>query len=639
MATTVTVNPIPATPTITAGGPTTFCTGGSVTLTASACSGTYLWSPGNQTTQAITVSASGSYSVTCTELGCTSPSSVATTVTVNPIPATPTITAGGPTTFCTGGSVTLTASACSGTYLWSPGNQTTQAITVSASGSYTVTCTENTCISPASVATIVTVESQPTASISGTTTICNGQSATLTFSGTPNATVFYTANGNNQQVTLNGSGTATISTGALIVTTTYALVSVSQGTCSQPVSGSALVTVTASAFNGAPVLAANQTICANQSITFSFAVGTCPFPTGNVFTAELSNAAGNFGSPTSLGTVTPGTNSVQIPAHIPSGNTYRIRVVSSLPAATSAASSVSFKVTGLAFTSTPTTSQTPVCAGQNFTVTFTTTSCGFPSGNTFTVELSDAAGAFGSPVSLGTVNPGINNSVAMPQNTVAGNGYRVRIVGTLPAQISSGSAPFSVRVPSFSTAPLVIAGPACVGQNVRVSFGISCVFFGGNTFTAQLSDAAGNFGSPVSLGAVNPGTSTLTIPTNTPLGTGYKIRIVSSSPVVTSGLSGAFQVKACTNTREVAPAPTGLQVRVSPNPSPEGKLRIAISGAEGQRVEVDLYNPTGQSVRQQVIDRAGEEDVLTWDIARQPGGLYLLRVNSGKESKTIKVMH
>ena len=49
----------------------------------------------------------------------------------------PTITASGPTTFCSGGSVTLTASAGS-SYLWSNG-ATTQSIVANNSGSYTVT--------------------------------------------------------------------------------------------------------------------------------------------------------------------------------------------------------------------------------------------------------------------------------------------------------------------------------------------------------------------------------------------------------------------------------------------------------------------------------------------------------------------
>ena len=99
-----------ATPTITAGGPTTFCAGGSVNLTSSAGT-TYLWSNG-ATTQSINVTKAGSYSVRVKNAsGCQSAASVATIVTVNTLPATPTITAGGPTTFCAGGSVTLKSSA------------------------------------------------------------------------------------------------------------------------------------------------------------------------------------------------------------------------------------------------------------------------------------------------------------------------------------------------------------------------------------------------------------------------------------------------------------------------------------------------------------------------------------------------
>ena len=78
---TITVNPLPAAPTVTPGGPTTFCTGGSVTLTSSAATGN-TWSNG-ATTQSITVSTAGTYTVTAAALGCTSPASAGQTITVN----------------------------------------------------------------------------------------------------------------------------------------------------------------------------------------------------------------------------------------------------------------------------------------------------------------------------------------------------------------------------------------------------------------------------------------------------------------------------------------------------------------------------------------------------------------------------
>ncbi|MFH7006220.1 hypothetical protein ACHRVK_02125, partial [Flavobacterium plurextorum] len=88
----IAVKAVPGIPTITAGGPVTFCQGNSVILTSS--DGTsYLWSNG-ATSKSITVTASGNYSVQVTNsVGCQSNSSVETTVTVNQKPAAPVATA------------------------------------------------------------------------------------------------------------------------------------------------------------------------------------------------------------------------------------------------------------------------------------------------------------------------------------------------------------------------------------------------------------------------------------------------------------------------------------------------------------------------------------------------------------------
>ncbi|MDH4471740.1 MAG: PKD domain-containing protein [Fluviicola sp.] len=155
----LTINTLPATPSITAGGATTFCTGGSVSLSAPASS-SYLWSNG-ATTQSINATAAGSYTVQVTNAGgCQSAASSATTVTVNALPATPSITAGGATTFCAGGSVSLSAPASS-SYLWSNG-ATTQSINATAAGSYTVQVTNaGGCQSAASVTSVVTVNPLP----------------------------------------------------------------------------------------------------------------------------------------------------------------------------------------------------------------------------------------------------------------------------------------------------------------------------------------------------------------------------------------------------------------------------------------------------------------------------------------------
>jgi hypothetical protein len=77
--------------------------------------------------------------------------------------------------------------------------------------------------------------------------------------------------------------------------------------------------------------------------------------------------------------------------------------------------------------------------------------------------------------------------------------------------------------------------PFCAGASLNVSANIVGGGLNtGNTFTAQLSDASGSFANPVVIGSI-AGTSSSTIaaqiPANTPAGTAYRVRVVSSNPV------------------------------------------------------------------------------------------------------------
>lgn len=174
----ITVNALPATPTITANGVTTFCTGGSVDLASSATTGN-VWST-TATTASITVTTSGSYSVTVTDVNGCSAASAATTVNVSNAPA-PTINATA-TQACDGDVVTITAST-SDSYLWSTG-ATTQSIDVTATSTNVnvVTTNANACNGVGASAPItVTFNTTPTAA--GTMTLA-GNVATFTNTST-----------------------------------------------------------------------------------------------------------------------------------------------------------------------------------------------------------------------------------------------------------------------------------------------------------------------------------------------------------------------------------------------------------------------------------------------------------------------
>ena len=215
VATAVTIAPNP-TPTITASGPTTLCTGASIVLLASTGS-TYQWklngvNINGATSSTYTAAGAGNYTVVVSNTNGCSGTSAATTVTIAPNP-TPTITAGGPTTLCTGGTVVLTASAGT-TYQWklngvNISGATSPTYTATGSGNYTVVVSNSNGCSGTSAQTTVTISPNPTPTItaSGSTSICTGGSVVLTSS--TGSTYQWKLNGININGATSPSYTAT----------------------------------------------------------------------------------------------------------------------------------------------------------------------------------------------------------------------------------------------------------------------------------------------------------------------------------------------------------------------------------------------------------------------------------------------
>ncbi|MBK9193477.1 MAG: VCBS repeat-containing protein [Flavobacteriales bacterium] len=171
-------------------GPAALCTGQTVTLTAN--SGfTYLWST-NETTQNIDVSSGGTYTVTIDDgTGCTG----TTSFTVEQDPdETPTITLNGDENFCEGESVVLTSSTANA-YLWST-NETTQSITVTTAGTYSVSIT-GFCANVASDPVTITVADTPDAPTATDVYIPAPGTANLNATGT-NVLWYDAAVGGNQ---------------------------------------------------------------------------------------------------------------------------------------------------------------------------------------------------------------------------------------------------------------------------------------------------------------------------------------------------------------------------------------------------------------------------------------------------------
>jgi Secretion system C-terminal sorting domain/Carbohydrate esterase, sialic acid-specific acetylesterase len=182
--TTIISKPVPPKPTITANSVTTFCADSSVILQSSEQGATtFIWSNGT-TSKNLRVNTSGNFTVKAvSNQGCVSPESNAVAVTVNPLPATPSIVPNGSTTFCADTSVVLTSSNQDAvTYRWSTGTNTRN-ITIKNSGDFSVrTVDKNGCVSLQSLATKVKVNAlppAPTISSAKDTVFCQGESTIL----------------------------------------------------------------------------------------------------------------------------------------------------------------------------------------------------------------------------------------------------------------------------------------------------------------------------------------------------------------------------------------------------------------------------------------------------------------------------
>jgi gliding motility-associated-like protein len=266
---TVVVNAIPTT---TAGSNSPICDGDDLFLTASSTSGTetYVWSGPNSFTSTnqnpsilgATPTESGTYSVTITDNGCSSTS----TVDVNVISIT-SVSATSNTPICAGTTLQLTTDDIVGaTYTWTGPNSFTASVynptitnsTTAATGTYSVTVSANGCSSSAT--TDVVVNAVPTTIAGSNSAICEGTDLNLTASSTT-GTESYSWTGPN-------SFTSTVQSPAINSATTAAtgqyIVTISENGCSSTATTDVIV-------NPIPTTTAgvNTPICAGSKLDFT----------------------------------------------------------------------------------------------------------------------------------------------------------------------------------------------------------------------------------------------------------------------------------------------------------------------------------------------------------------------------------
>ncbi|MCZ2442343.1 MAG: gliding motility-associated C-terminal domain-containing protein [Flavobacteriales bacterium] len=393
-----------------------YCEGSTITLTqnggALTGSSVFQWYTGScggtpvGTGSSITVSptTTTTYYVQATSNGpCPATACASGTVIINPAP-TPSIS--GMTSICVGQSTTLTATG-GGTYVWNtastasnitvtPSSTTTYTVTVTGAGGCTATATKTVVVSPI-----------PPPSITGITSICLGQSTTLTATG--GGTYLWNTGATNTSITISPT-----------VNTTYTVTITNAGGCTASSSQTVIV-------NPAPTV----TVGNNGPL--------CP---GN--TLNLNSTGGGTYTWTGPGGFTSTQQNPSIPnTTISNAGTYIVTVTSTAGCTATANTTVSIS-SSLAVTAS---SNMPVCEGSTLTLS---TSGG-------TVYSWIGPGGFSSS----SQNPNIPNASSANNGT-----YTVTVTN---ASGCTGSATINITVEALPIVSASNNSPICLGGTINLS--------------------------------------------------------------------------------------------------------------------------------------------------------------------------
>lgn len=582
---------------ITASGPTNLCSGGTVTLTA-APNTTYSWNTG-ATTQSIVVNTNGSYWVTVVNAtGCTATSSIVV-VSVSG-PPTPTVTAGGPTTFCQGGSVVLSTTS-GGTLSWS-NSATTSSTTVTSSGNYTVTTTDgNGCTATSSpVAVTVNPTPSPVINASGPTTFCAGGNVTLSVSG--GGTYAWTNGANTSSINVTSSGTYGVD-----VTNAFGCT----GTAT-PVSVSVLA---------APV----ATISASGPTTF------CQ---GNTVTLNAGGGSSYVWSESSTG------NSLVVGS---SGTYY---VIASNGACTDTSSSINVTVNPTPSPVITASGPTTFCSGDSVTLSVSGSGSILWSNNAMTPSITvSTSGNYSAAVTngfgcTGNATPVAVNVLPVPNATITPSGSTVICQGNTVTLTASGGSSYtwsdnstasSISVGGAGTYYVIASNGSCIDTSASVTVSVNplpnvTLNLPIDTFCTTTATVVLSGESPAGGTWSGPGVSGNTF---NPAVAGQGLHTIVYTYTDANGCSNSASQTVYVDVCSGVPSQNVQTMSVFPNPTSDFVTVLLPSGSAVKTIYV--YDLRGRLLIEESVQGSNKADI---DLMDFESGVYLLKAGD----ETIRIV-
>lgn len=117
----------------------------------------------------------------------------------------------------------------------------------------------------------------------------------------------------------------------------------------------------------------------------------------------------------------------------------------------------------------------------------------FNTNNVFSLQLSNASGSFANPVTIGTINSKVSDTLVgvIPANTPTGTGYRLRMVASSNADTSEDNG-YNIKIGNVSAVATTTNSPICAGNtltvNVSTVTGATYAWAGPNSYSSTIAN-------------------------------------------------------------------------------------------------------------------------------------------------------
>lgn len=598
-----TVATIPSTPSLSVQGVTSFCADMPATLTASSGFNSYNWSNG-AFTSTITVSATGNYTVTATDIyGCTKTSALHVDALPVPVPAI------GTEPYDCSGTLTLNSGGSFATYQWGDGSSNAT-LTILAAGTYAVTVTNADGCTGTDSAEITEIPERLLVGIDGPNRICEGSTALVTASGGFSSYEWSTGE-STAVLTISGAGIYTVT-----ATDAYNCTSTSQlqvGLLDLPM----------------PQISQDPYDCSGTITLQTGTFAVYEWSTGATTASAEANASGTYTVTVTNddGCTATATFEASVPA-VPDPQ------ISTIPQANYSVQLQTSAGFASYVWSTGETSSA-IITDQNGTYTVTVTDASGCTGTAEVLVELEAAPLTATPTATEITCANSNDGQLNVCLTGGVAPYMFSITPTVPFQITTPA----------ECANLFTAGNLAPGTYTwQVTDINGVVLSGSSTYTnpAPLVAAATVSGSTVT-GSATGGQPPYQYSIN---GVNYQ-----SDPVFSNLPNGAYQMSVLDDRGCTVLSPSVVvftvgteditnewQLQITPNPG-NGYFQLRMSNCGIDEFQLTIRDVAGRLISQKVVNTGGCLDfVHPIDLQTAPAGTYMVEVRTAAAAKTLPVV-